>query len=126
MRLWQWSSASASDSSASGRSSIEVREFYYDDDVVDVADWMTLTRGLVTHRQDGACYVTSASATSQDAVVTDNVDVKAADRTMTAGTCGGHLLGRPPVLKVHTCVILRHALCASHNSSLWILLLIVQ
>lgn len=85
-----------------------MREFYYDDDVVDVADWMTLTRGgsdLMTHQQDGyvtACHVRSASATSQADATADSGDAVSAtadsdsgalqsgsaDRTITADSVG--------------------------------------
>ena len=95
-----WSSASNS-TSGSGQSSIELNEFYHDDDVMDVADWTKLTLtgdGLVMRRQDG--FVTThhvrSARTTQDAAVDtgdctggDGVAVlsQSADKTLTTGRC---------------------------------------
>ena len=88
-----WSSTSTSD--GSHQSSIEVKEFYYDDEVVDVADWTTLTLcgdGLVTRREDGYVmtrhHVKPDRTTTQDAAVgTGNGALmsSSADKTLTAG-----------------------------------------
>ena len=89
-RVWcqsvsPWSSTSASDSC---QSSIEVKEFYCDDDIVDVSDW-TYGNGLVTCRQDGYIVARHARITgSQDAAVdtaADAVSSRSADKTLTAG-----------------------------------------
>jgi len=92
-----WSSTSTSDSAASCQSSIEIKEFYYDDDVMDVADWTTLT--LTGNGHMTRDYVTARHArpdSSQDAVVNTGSDTAAgsgagftgsADKTLTAGRC---------------------------------------
>jgi len=106
-----WSLTSTSDSATSCPSSMEVKEFYYDDDVVDAADWNSLMLtgsdqmsprdSYVTCESSADGYVTTRhvrpATASQDAAINtrgDTADGGAgwsglADKTLTAapGRC---------------------------------------
>ena len=84
-----WSSNSAS----SCPSSVEIKEFFYDDDLIDTADW-TLGRHVSLHDDMSMSSLphssTGTSAVVEGSVVTGSVltikpSDSAADKTLTAG-----------------------------------------